>query len=105
VAVKASTKKKSASTEPAIDFNIEGLPEDIALMDELIRRYYKELLKSVKENVKMGDFIKMIEFRRKLAPAESSQKKFWAMLDKVRRETLGGDGYGKGAEPVSVKKQ
>lgn len=59
-------------------------------MDELIRRYYQELLKSINENVKVGDFIKMIEFRRKLAPAEAAQKKFWAMLDKVRKEALGG---------------
>jgi hypothetical protein len=51
----------------------------------------------VKENVKMGDFIKMIEFRRKLAPAESEQKKFWAMLDKVRKEVLVGNGKGRAA--------
>jgi|GEM_PF-2842319 len=65
-----------------------NLPEDIAMLDELIRRYFKQLLKSVDENVKMGDFIKMIELRRKMTPANSEQRKFWKMLDRVRKETL-----------------
>jgi len=102
---KTVAKKKRAPSEPEVEFNIEGLPQDIALMDDLIKKCYRELLKSVTKNVKIGDFMKMIEFRRKLAPADSAQKKFWAMLDQVRKEALGGDGKGKGALPVSEKKQ
>ena len=104
MAVKTASRKKSPLSEAKPDFNIEGLPEDLTLMDELIRKYYQELLKSVKKNVKMGDFIKMIEFRRKLAPANSAQKKFWAMLDKVRKDALNGDGKSKGELSVTVKK-
>ncbi|MBI5266895.1 MAG: hypothetical protein HY851_06645 [candidate division Zixibacteria bacterium] len=91
MAGKTPARKKGAPLAPGTDFSIEGMPEDLTLMDELIRRYYQELLKSINENVKVGDFIKMIEFRRKLAPADSSQKKFWAMLDNVRKEALGGE--------------
>jgi hypothetical protein len=67
-----------------------GFPEDLTMLDDLIRSYYSELLKTVEGNAKLGDFIKMIELRRKLAPADSDQKRFWRMLEKVRRETLGG---------------
>ena len=61
------------------------------MLDDLIRRYYRELLRSLEEHVKLGDFIKMIELRRKLAPGDSDQKRFWKMLEKVRREILGQD--------------
>lgn len=33
----------------------------------------------------------MVELRRKLAPGDSDQKRFWKMLEKIRRETLGRD--------------
>jgi len=45
-------------------------------------------LESFKGNAKLGDFIKMIEMRRKLAPSDTEQKKFWNMLEKIRQETL-----------------
>jgi hypothetical protein len=64
------------------------LPEDLAMLDELISQCYGELLKSVKENAKLGDFIKMIELRRKLAPKDADQRKFWSMLERIREETL-----------------
>jgi hypothetical protein len=57
----------------------------------LIRRCYRELLKSIEEHAKLGDFLKMVELRRKLAPGDSDQKQFWKMLEKIRRETLGRD--------------
>ena len=66
----------------------EDLPEDLTLLDDLIKRCYDELLRKMKGNAKLGDLIKMIEFRRKLAPNESDQKRFWQMLEKVRREAL-----------------
>ena len=64
------------------------LPNDLEMLDELIKRYYKELLKSVEENAKLGDLIKMMEQRRKLAPGDSDQKQFWKMMENIRRETL-----------------
>jgi hypothetical protein len=61
------------------------------MLDDLIRRCYGELLKSIQEKAKLGDFLKMVELRRKLAPGDSDQKQFWKMLEKIRRETLGQD--------------
>jgi hypothetical protein len=61
------------------------------MLDDLIRRCYQELLKSIEEHPKLGDFLKMVELRRKLAPGDSDQKQFWKMLEKIRRETLGRD--------------
>jgi hypothetical protein len=66
------------------------LPEDLAMLDELISQCYGELLRSVKGNAKLGDFIKMIELRRKLAPKDSDQREFWDMLDRIREKMLPG---------------
>ena len=44
----------------------------------------------------------MIELRRKLAPDDSEQKRFWKMLAKIRREALSGKETGK---PVSARKK
>ena len=68
--------------------NVPDLPDDLVLLDDLIGKCYSELVKSITENAKLGDFLKMIELRRKLAPAESDQKKFWTMLDRIRRDTI-----------------
>jgi hypothetical protein len=62
--------------------------DDLAMLDELIRRSFKELLASIGENVKIGDFIKMLETRHKLTPAGDDQGEFWSMLEKIRKETL-----------------
>jgi hypothetical protein len=63
-------------------------PDNLAMLDDLIRRCYRELLKSIEKHAKLGDFLKMVELRRKLAPGDSDQKQFWKMLEKIRRETL-----------------
>ncbi|MFH1374626.1 MAG: hypothetical protein ABII79_12600 [bacterium] len=62
--------------------------DDLVLLDDLIRKYHKELRKTVKEHAKLGDFIKMIELKHKLAPGNTDQKQFWRMLEKIRREAL-----------------
>ncbi len=72
------------------------------MLDDLIKRCYGELLKSIEENAKLGDFLKMVELRRKLTPDDSEQKKLWKMLEKIRREALSGKRTGK---PNSVKKK
>ncbi|MFQ5453184.1 MAG: hypothetical protein ACE5D6_03245 [Candidatus Zixiibacteriota bacterium] len=82
----------------------QKMSEDISMLDELIERYLKTLLKNVDENVKMGDFLKMIELRRKLTPADSDQKMFWKMLDRIRKETLGKK-KNKSLLPVPASKQ
>lgn len=61
---------------------------ELKVLDELITNYYKKLLKKEDESVKLGDLLKMIELKRKLAPENSEQKKFWKMLNKIRKENL-----------------
>lgn len=73
---------------PGAEQDLSKFPDDLSMLDDLIRRYYRELLKSVKEHVKLGDFIKMIELRRKLAPGDADQKEFWRMLEQIRQEAL-----------------
>ena len=58
------------------------------MLDDLIGKYYEELRQTVEKHVKLGDFIKMIELRRKLTPGDTDQKQFWRMLEKIRQEAL-----------------
>ena len=82
--------------------NGRDLPQDLSTLDDLIKLYYSKLLKDIEKNAKLGDFLKMIELRRKLAPDDSEQKRFWKMLAKIRREALSGKETGK---PVSARKK
>ncbi|UCD63041.1 MAG: hypothetical protein JSW34_09810 [Candidatus Zixiibacteriota bacterium] len=63
--------------------------DEITMLDNLIREYYQELSGRDKKDFKPGDFLKMIELKRKLAPVDAEQKKFLQMLSRIRRETLG----------------
>jgi hypothetical protein len=78
----------------------DGRPEELRMLDELIRRSYRELLATIGENVKVGDFIKMLETRHKLMPTGADQREFWSMLERIRQETLSEDGE---AEAVAVE--
>ena len=75
--------KPSAGPKPKPD--ISG---GLDLLDQLISKCYEGLEKQQKEAPKLGDFLKMIELRRKLTPHDESQKDLWQMLEKVRREVL-----------------
>ena len=70
------------------------------MLDHLISKCYENLLDKMAEDVKVGDFLKMVEMRMKLAPSESDQAEFWKMLDKVRMETLAKRDSG---EPTGAK--
>lgn len=61
---------------------------ELEFLDKLIENYYELLIKNGDEKVKLGDLLKMIELKRKLAPENSEQKKFWKMLNKIRKENL-----------------
>lgn len=63
--------------------------EDLKFLDDLIKRQYEALIRNIDKNPKPGDFLKMIELRRKLSPDDTSQKELWKLLEKVRRDTLG----------------
>ena len=58
------------------------------MLDDLIARCWRGLKERIEDDAKVGDLIKMIELKRKLTPADSDQKKFWRMLDNIRKDTL-----------------
>jgi len=66
-----------------------GKPPDgspwLKLFDELIERYYREIIKHAEENAKLGDLIKMVELRHKLTPGGADQKRFWKLVDEIRQ--------------------
>ena len=74
---KTSGAKRTATRQPA------------ELLREVITECYKGVLERAKEDAKLGDWLKMIELHRKIAPQESSQKKLWDSLEKIRQEILG----------------
>ncbi len=61
---------------------------ELDVLDDLIKNYYEKLTVNGDEKIKLGDLLKMIELRRKLSPENSEQKKFWKMLNKIRKENL-----------------
>ena len=62
-------------------------PLELGYLDELIQKYAEKIIENIKnEQVKIGDFLKMIELKRKLSPSDSEQSKLWKMLEKIRLE-------------------
>lgn len=72
----SSTKDNSAQSD-----------SDLALLDDLLSRCAKKLAKEMEEKPKLGDFIKMIELRRKIAPGDLDQQNLLKMLEKARRNS------------------
>lgn len=62
--------------------------DGLELLDDLIRTFHSQITKKLDKHFKTGDFIRMVELRYKLSPTNNEQKKFWAMLAKIRRDTL-----------------
>jgi hypothetical protein len=61
---------------------------DLQLLDDLLQTCYDALVEEVGQKPKLGDFLKMIELRRKLTPHDESQKELWALLERTRQEKL-----------------
>ncbi len=77
---------------PAARKSSSAVPEANGILDDFIGQYYRGLLDRLKEdpaNYKLGEFLKMIELRRKLNPDDAAQKQFWSMLERIRQERLG----------------
>jgi hypothetical protein len=77
---------------PAARKSSQAIPEASGILDDFIGQYYRGLLDRLNEdptNYKLGEFLKMIELRRKLNPDDAAQKQFWNMLEKIRQEKLG----------------
>lgn len=75
-------KKKKKNDTPKENCNLKFL-------EELIETHYSKLKEQIEndEKLKIGDFIKMVELRNKLAPDSNSQKKLWDMLENIRKQT------------------
>lgn len=65
-----------------------ALREGLDLLDDLILKCYKAMRDQSKINAKLGDFLKMIELRRKLAPKNQEKQELWNLLRKIRNESL-----------------
>ena len=61
----------------------------VEILDDLVKRYYKELDDKKLTTTRLGDLLKMIELKHKLAPDKSGNDEFWKMLQQIRREKLG----------------
>ncbi|MEW6411651.1 MAG: hypothetical protein AB1483_04155 [Candidatus Zixiibacteriota bacterium] len=76
-------------------------PVGVDVLDGLIKNYYEKLIRVKSEDIKIGDFLKMVEMRKKLMPSQADQEKFWKMLDDIRRKNLPSDGK----EPLKPSKK
>lgn len=77
--------KKLVTIETEVDSDrMDGLE----LLDDLIRTFHALVKSNIDKHFKTGDFIRMVDLRYKLSPTSAEQEKFWAMLAKIRRDTL-----------------
>lgn len=85
------------------DRDISG--EDINTLDDLIEKHTRVLLDKPDKNVKIGDLIKLMAFRMKLAPGDTDRKKLLQLLEKVRREKLAEDDRTPPKEKKTIKEK
>ncbi len=76
---------------------------DVQMLDSLIEQAYKKLNDEIGKDPKLGDFLKMIETRHKLAPQRSAQNEFWKMIDRIREENAAKDQSAPTAPATSAK--
>jgi len=68
---------------------VEACPEGLSLLDELISSHYERLKTALEESPpKLGDWLKMLEMRLKLTPTGAGHKRFWQMLEEIRKSTV-----------------
>ncbi|UCG60698.1 MAG: hypothetical protein JSV52_10215 [Candidatus Zixiibacteriota bacterium] len=67
----------------------EQASDPISMLDSLINKYYAKLYEDETFVPKIGEFIKMIEAKRKYAPVDGDQKEFWNMLEEIRKKKMG----------------
>jgi hypothetical protein len=60
--------------------------ECLTLLDALIKQSHQELIDSLKGKVRLGDYLKMIEMRRKLSTGTASDRAFWEMINRIKSE-------------------
>ena len=78
----------------------------LALLDDLLTRCAEKLAKEMEEKPKLGDFIKMIELRRRIAPGDVEQQNLLKLLEKARSESpVSKTAIGKSSSVKGTKKQ
>lgn len=64
-----------------------SVSHDLDAIEALIERCERELADS-DLNIKLTDFVRLLEFRAKLKPAVDAEKTFWSMINDMRHEEL-----------------
>jgi hypothetical protein len=64
-----------------------GQPDDLEILEDLKNRLYSAILND-EPQPKVGDLLKVIEMKRKLSVEGRGEKKFWAMVNKLREKEL-----------------
>jgi hypothetical protein len=67
---------------------VSSAESGLKLLDDLIVKYGDVLMKKSDDDAKLGDFLKMIELRRKLTPENLEKKELWNLLKKIRNESM-----------------
>ncbi|HWO56091.1 MAG TPA: hypothetical protein VNN55_00840 [bacterium] len=67
-----------------------SIARDLAAIERLIERCEQEL-EGAELNVKLADFVRLLEFRAKLQPTVDAEATFWRLIDEMRREELARD--------------
>lgn len=75
-----------------------SIARDLAAIERLIERCEQEL-EGAELNVKLADFVRLLEFRAKLKPTVDAESTFWRLIDDMRREELARDASAPVASP------
>ena len=60
----------------------------VDLLDDLIEEWYM-ILKDKSVEAKIGDWLKMLETRKKLSPEGREKDELWGLLKKIRDKEIG----------------
>jgi hypothetical protein len=64
-------------------------PDDLEILEDLKEKLYGAILNDT-PLPKVGDLLKVIEMKNKLSVTAKAEKKFWDMIDEIRKEELSG---------------
>jgi len=78
---------KQGSAPEKSTFGLEFLECLISWWYEAALEHHREH-PELKDFPKVGEFLKMLETHRKLAPDEATHKELWKLLEKIRKEGL-----------------
>jgi hypothetical protein len=65
--------------------------DDIDILEDLKNRIYSAIVND-EQPPRVGELLKVIEMKRKLSVEGKAEKKFWDMVNQIRREELAKSG-------------